>query len=277
MTGVAAETAPRPTEPAPVPARRRGHGPGRGARHPPVLPGRPVPQRPAPPGGVAGLHQERVRRGSRAAERGPHPGGEPAAGDPSAATTGDRGGPGARLERRPSRPEAVGHDPAPGAQDPGARLGPGHREDLGLLLRAVRPAPEHLRGVAGRLRPHRARLLPARLHAPGIGAQHSRAAAVRLHADRVLAGDLPARHPTPAAGTTVEPVPAGAAALPPPGQPVDDGAVLHEVSHNLQNELQLERVVPLAILRRLRGGGVPDGVGRVWARWNREIFGDMLG
>ena len=58
---------------------------------------------------------------------------------------------------------------------------------------------------------------------------------------------------------------------------MDDGAILHEVSHNLQNELQLERVVPLAILRRLRGGGVPDGVGRVWARWNREIFGDMLG
>ena len=55
------------------------------------------------------------------------------------------------------------------------------------------------------------------------------------------------------------------------------GAVLHEVSHNLQNELELERVVPLAILRRLRGGGVPDGVGRVWARWNREIFGDMVG
>ena len=55
------------------------------------------------------------------------------------------------------------------------------------------------------------------------------------------------------------------------------GAVLHEVSHNLQNELQLERVVPLAILRRLRGGSVPDAVGRVWARWNREIFGDMLG
>jgi hypothetical protein len=33
----------------------------------------------------------------------------------------------------------------------------------------------------------------------------------------------------------------------------------------------------LAILRRLRGGGIPDGVGRVWARWNREIFGDMVG
>jgi hypothetical protein len=55
------------------------------------------------------------------------------------------------------------------------------------------------------------------------------------------------------------------------------GAVLHEVSHNLQNELQLERAVPLAMLRRFRGGGVPDAVGRVWARWNREIFGDMLG
>lgn len=55
------------------------------------------------------------------------------------------------------------------------------------------------------------------------------------------------------------------------------GAILHEVSHNLQNELQLERSVPLAILRGVRRAGLPDSVGQVWTRWNREIFGDMVG
>jgi N-acetylmuramoyl-L-alanine amidase len=55
------------------------------------------------------------------------------------------------------------------------------------------------------------------------------------------------------------------------------GAILHEVSHNLQNELQLERAVPSSIARRLRAAGVPEPVVAVWVRWNREIFGDMLG
>jgi hypothetical protein len=55
------------------------------------------------------------------------------------------------------------------------------------------------------------------------------------------------------------------------------GAILHEVSHNLQNELELEQVVPLAIRNRLRAGGIPGPVARVWTRWNREIFGDMVG
>jgi hypothetical protein len=55
------------------------------------------------------------------------------------------------------------------------------------------------------------------------------------------------------------------------------GAVLHEVSHNLQNELELEHAVPAAILGRLRAGGLPEPVCRVWTRWNREIFSDMMG
>lgn len=55
------------------------------------------------------------------------------------------------------------------------------------------------------------------------------------------------------------------------------GAILHEVSHNLQNELELEKAVPVAIGRRLRGAGMPERVARVWIRWNREIFGDMVG
>ena len=55
------------------------------------------------------------------------------------------------------------------------------------------------------------------------------------------------------------------------------GALLHEVSHNLQNELELERAVPLSVLRRLRSAGIPEPVSRIWTRWNREIFGDMVG
>jgi hypothetical protein len=54
------------------------------------------------------------------------------------------------------------------------------------------------------------------------------------------------------------------------------GALLHEVSHNLQNELGLERAVPLAIYRKV-SGAVSPAVARTWTRWNREIFCDLLG
>lgn len=55
------------------------------------------------------------------------------------------------------------------------------------------------------------------------------------------------------------------------------GAILHEVSHNLQNELQLERAVPAAIARTLGRAGIPTELVRICVRWNREIFGDMIG
>lgn len=55
------------------------------------------------------------------------------------------------------------------------------------------------------------------------------------------------------------------------------GAILHEVSHNLQNELDLQVSVPRSILTRLRAAGVPEPACQVWTRWNREIFGDMVG
>ncbi len=55
------------------------------------------------------------------------------------------------------------------------------------------------------------------------------------------------------------------------------GAVLHEVSHNLQNDLGMHRSVPRNIaLRILRAGG-SRAVAAVWTRWNREIFADMSG
>ena len=55
------------------------------------------------------------------------------------------------------------------------------------------------------------------------------------------------------------------------------GAVLHEVSHNLQNDLGLDQVVPRAIEQRLLAAGIPAGVARTWKGWNRETFADMAG
>jgi hypothetical protein len=55
------------------------------------------------------------------------------------------------------------------------------------------------------------------------------------------------------------------------------GAVLHEVSHNLQNDLGLARAVPVAIGRELLRRGLPQSVASTWVRWNREIFADLSG
>jgi hypothetical protein len=55
------------------------------------------------------------------------------------------------------------------------------------------------------------------------------------------------------------------------------GAVLHEVSHNLQNDLGLDRAVPVRIQRRLSERGHPASVVQMWTRWNRETFADISG
>ena len=55
------------------------------------------------------------------------------------------------------------------------------------------------------------------------------------------------------------------------------GAVLHEVSHNLQNDLGLARVIPLNIARRLLRDGFGKLTASVWTRWNRELFADLSG
>jgi hypothetical protein len=55
------------------------------------------------------------------------------------------------------------------------------------------------------------------------------------------------------------------------------GAVLHEVSHNLQSDLGLSKVVPARIARRLATEGLPPSVAKRWAKWNREIFADLAG
>jgi hypothetical protein len=55
------------------------------------------------------------------------------------------------------------------------------------------------------------------------------------------------------------------------------GAILHEVSHNLQSDLGLNMAVPKRIARTvLRAGGSPK-LASTWTRWNRETFADMSG
>jgi hypothetical protein len=53
------------------------------------------------------------------------------------------------------------------------------------------------------------------------------------------------------------------------------GAVLHEVSHNLQSDLGLNKAVPVAIGRRLLEEDCPPAVVQTWVRWNRELFADL--
>lgn len=53
------------------------------------------------------------------------------------------------------------------------------------------------------------------------------------------------------------------------------GAVLHEVSHNLQTDLGLSKDVPRKIALRLLNAGLARPVASIWTRWNREMFADM--
>lgn len=55
------------------------------------------------------------------------------------------------------------------------------------------------------------------------------------------------------------------------------GAILHEVSHNLQNDLGLEKIVPAAMEQRLRAAGMSPLIAISWRRWNRELFADVCG
>jgi hypothetical protein len=53
------------------------------------------------------------------------------------------------------------------------------------------------------------------------------------------------------------------------------GAMLHEVSHNLQSDLGLSRDVPKAIASRMLRANFRPSIASVWTRWNREMFADM--
>jgi hypothetical protein len=53
------------------------------------------------------------------------------------------------------------------------------------------------------------------------------------------------------------------------------GAVMHEVSHNLQSDLGLNKDIPRQVGLRLLKGDLGKSVASVWVRWNREMFADM--
>src|SRR4029079_16476359 len=54
------------------------------------------------------------------------------------------------------------------------------------------------------------------------------------------------------------------------------GAILHEVSHNLQSDLGLSKAVPKRHASALLPRFGPT-VASVWTRWNRELFADVSG
>jgi hypothetical protein len=53
------------------------------------------------------------------------------------------------------------------------------------------------------------------------------------------------------------------------------GAVMHEVSHNLQHDLGLDKDVPRQVGLHLLKADMGRFVASVWVRWNREMFADM--
>jgi hypothetical protein len=53
------------------------------------------------------------------------------------------------------------------------------------------------------------------------------------------------------------------------------GAVMHEVSHNLQNDLGLNKDIPRQVGLQLLKANMGRFVSQVWVRWNREMFADM--
>jgi hypothetical protein len=53
------------------------------------------------------------------------------------------------------------------------------------------------------------------------------------------------------------------------------GAVMHEVSHNLQNDLGLSKDIPRQVGLQLLKADMGRFVSQVWVRWNREMFADM--
>jgi hypothetical protein len=55
------------------------------------------------------------------------------------------------------------------------------------------------------------------------------------------------------------------------------GAVHHEVSHNLQHDLNMWETVPVRIGRRLLGAGLDRFTTKVWQRWHKEIWADLCG
>lgn len=54
------------------------------------------------------------------------------------------------------------------------------------------------------------------------------------------------------------------------------GAVPHEIGHNLQNDLDLWTMAPRLIRERLAAAGVLNEAVRIWMRWHKEIYADLI-
>ena len=216
---------------------------------------------------------------SGAAERGSRAGGERAAGH-AARAAGDEPSSGwsAPRTRAQARPTETRLEPGDAAEEPGARPGPRHRTGLGLLLRAVRAAAECVRRLAGCLRPDHARLLPARVHAPGQRAQRS-------PRRRRSATCAPASRPPPFAAASRCAVSAGSSTRSRSSScPTTGWSTPGRWARSCTRSATTCRTSSSSsgpCRRRSRAGcarpGVPEPVAAVWVRWNREIFGDMVG
>lgn len=55
------------------------------------------------------------------------------------------------------------------------------------------------------------------------------------------------------------------------------GAIPHEIGHNLHSDLGLWLAVPRLVNRRLAAAGLPQATRRVWVRWTKETFADLIG
>lgn len=55
------------------------------------------------------------------------------------------------------------------------------------------------------------------------------------------------------------------------------GAILHEVSHNFQNELGIQDAVPERTYEAARRSGASEQTAQTWAHWNREMYADLNG
>lgn len=55
------------------------------------------------------------------------------------------------------------------------------------------------------------------------------------------------------------------------------GAIPHEIGHNLQSDLGLWLEMPRQVNATLRKAGIDQGTRRIWVRWTKETFADLVG
>lgn len=60
------------------------------------------------------------------------------------------------------------------------------------------------------------------------------------------------------------------------GSPWEMGVLLHEVGHNLQADLKIWHETQFAVQRRVLSVTGNPWIARIWTRWHREIFADLI-